>query len=222
MAHAQKPDFVFRRNGRVHLNRQGRRFSRLLCSRGVRISGSNAGYTKFRGSMKGTGYPLHSTVSSSLLLPCVTVCHHISTGLYLQTDTVRATKLWGLWFSLSLFVERLSQNCGIQFITRDRCSGGEHIDCLALHTASYRTVHTGSGNNHLDKLDSTWRQMLTPFASFFLRGFQSVLGVTEVKKKYIFDDAELARITRIVIMSLSKTAATGCAFCAIHLPWLGS
>jgi hypothetical protein len=30
MAHAQKPDFVFRRNGRVHLNRQGRQFSRLL------------------------------------------------------------------------------------------------------------------------------------------------------------------------------------------------
>jgi len=28
-------------------------------SRGVRISGSNAGYTKFRGSVKGTGYPLH-------------------------------------------------------------------------------------------------------------------------------------------------------------------
>jgi len=23
MAHAQKPDFVFRRNGRVHLNRRG-------------------------------------------------------------------------------------------------------------------------------------------------------------------------------------------------------
>ena len=29
-AHAQKPDFVFRRNGRVHLNRQGRQISRLL------------------------------------------------------------------------------------------------------------------------------------------------------------------------------------------------
>jgi len=27
-------------------------------SRGVRISGSNAGYTMFRGSVKGTGYPL--------------------------------------------------------------------------------------------------------------------------------------------------------------------
>jgi len=32
MAHAQKPDFVFRLNGRVHLNRQGRQFSRLLAA----------------------------------------------------------------------------------------------------------------------------------------------------------------------------------------------
>jgi len=30
MAHAQKPDFVFRRNRRVHLNWRGRQFSRLL------------------------------------------------------------------------------------------------------------------------------------------------------------------------------------------------
>jgi hypothetical protein len=51
-------------------------------SRGVRISGSNAGYTMFRGSVKSTDYPLHSPVSPSLPLPCVTVCHHISTGLY--------------------------------------------------------------------------------------------------------------------------------------------
>jgi len=50
-------------------------------SRGVRISGSNAGYTKFRGSVKDTGYPLHSPVSPSLPLPCVTECHHISIGL---------------------------------------------------------------------------------------------------------------------------------------------
>jgi len=32
MAHAQKPDFVFRRNGRIHLNRRGRQFSRLLAA----------------------------------------------------------------------------------------------------------------------------------------------------------------------------------------------
>jgi len=32
MGHAQKPDFVFRRNGRVHLNRRGRQFFRLLAA----------------------------------------------------------------------------------------------------------------------------------------------------------------------------------------------
>jgi hypothetical protein len=48
----------------------------------VRISGSNAGYIMFRGSVKGTGYPRHSPVSPSLSLPSVSVCHRISTGLY--------------------------------------------------------------------------------------------------------------------------------------------
>jgi hypothetical protein len=32
MAHAQKPDFIFRRNGRVHLDRWGRQFNRLLAA----------------------------------------------------------------------------------------------------------------------------------------------------------------------------------------------
>jgi hypothetical protein len=32
MAHAQKPVFVFRPNGRVHLNQRGRQFSRLLAA----------------------------------------------------------------------------------------------------------------------------------------------------------------------------------------------
>jgi hypothetical protein len=72
MAHAQKPDFVFRRNGRVHLNRRGASVQSTNGSRGVRISGSNAGYTMFRGSVKSTGYPLHSPVSPSLPFPCVT------------------------------------------------------------------------------------------------------------------------------------------------------
>jgi hypothetical protein len=53
-------------------------------SRGVLISGSIAGYTMFQGSVKSTGYPLHSPVSPSLPLPRVTVCHHISTGVYPQ------------------------------------------------------------------------------------------------------------------------------------------
>jgi hypothetical protein len=82
MAHARKPDFVFRGNGRVHLNRRGASVQSTTGSRGVRISGSNVGYNMFRGSVKGTGYLLHSPVSPSLSLPCVTVCHHISAGVY--------------------------------------------------------------------------------------------------------------------------------------------
>jgi hypothetical protein len=65
MAHARKPDFVFRQNGRVHLNRWGRQSGRLLATEvcaSALIVGSNAGYTMFRGSEKGTGYPLHLPV----------------------------------------------------------------------------------------------------------------------------------------------------------------
>ena len=56
-------------------------------SRGVRISGSNAGYTMFRGSVKSTGYPLHSPVSLSLPLPsraspCAITFQRDSTGSF--------------------------------------------------------------------------------------------------------------------------------------------
>jgi hypothetical protein len=75
----------------------GTSFQSTTGSRGVRISGSNAVYTMFRGSVKGTGYPLHSPVSFSLPLPCVTVCHHISNGLYLLMmglDTPETYRDW--------------------------------------------------------------------------------------------------------------------------------
>jgi len=61
-------------------------------SRGVRMSGCNAEYTMFRGNVKGTGYPLHWPVSPSLPLPCVTVCHHISTGVYHQCSQPHSTQ----------------------------------------------------------------------------------------------------------------------------------
>jgi hypothetical protein len=85
-------------------------------SRSVRISVSSAGYTMFRGSVKGTGYPLHSPVSLSLPLPCVTVCHHVSTGLYNPSAfallrvppgalvTSRFTRIW----SVPLFADHIT------------------------------------------------------------------------------------------------------------------
>jgi hypothetical protein len=102
MAHAQKPNFVLLRlkcNGtcaetRFRLSAKrtspfqsaGPSVQSTTGSWGMRISGNNAGYTTFRGSVKSTGYTHththHSPVSPSLPLPCVTVCHHVSTGLY--------------------------------------------------------------------------------------------------------------------------------------------
>jgi hypothetical protein len=87
MAHAQKPNFVFRRNGRVHLNRPGRQFSRLLaaevCASAVVMLDTTC--SEVVGRVLATHR--HSPVSPSLPLPCVTVCHHISAGLYFRKDS---------------------------------------------------------------------------------------------------------------------------------------
>jgi len=83
MAHAQKSYFFFRRNGRVHLNQQGCQFSRILAAE-VCASAVVMLDTPSSEVVKGTGYPLLSPVSPSLPLPFVTVCHHVSTGLYHQ------------------------------------------------------------------------------------------------------------------------------------------
>jgi hypothetical protein len=66
----------------------------------VRISGSNAAYTMFRGRVKSSGYPLHSPISPSLHLPCVIVCHHSSTGLLtvLVWETIKHV-FWSFLFS---------------------------------------------------------------------------------------------------------------------------
>jgi hypothetical protein len=82
MAHVQKPDFVFWAKRTIPFKSAGVSVHSTTGSRRVLISGSNVGYTMFRGSVKSTGYPLPSPVFSSLPLPCVIVCHHISTGLY--------------------------------------------------------------------------------------------------------------------------------------------
>jgi len=77
MAHAQKLDFVFRRNGPSPFKSAGSSVQSTTGSRGVRISGSNgsnAGYTMFRGNVKGIlathsirQFPLHFPSRAS---PC--------------------------------------------------------------------------------------------------------------------------------------------------------
>ena len=67
------------------LNRRGASVHSTTGSRAVHISLQGLYCTckpVFCSHVTLTGYPLHSLVSPSFLLPCVTVCHHISTGLY--------------------------------------------------------------------------------------------------------------------------------------------
>jgi hypothetical protein len=85
MAHAQKTRFRLSAKRTSPFKWAGVSVHSTTGSPGVRISGSNAGYAMFRGSVKSTGYPLHSPVSPSLPLPCVTVCHHVSSALYTPT-----------------------------------------------------------------------------------------------------------------------------------------
>ena len=87
-------------------------------SRGVRVNDSNAGYTTFRGSVKSTGYPLHSPVSPFISLP---VCHrvpsHFNWNLLLQSYLFTANCV-GFCAKVTLsriFAENVS--AGINYIT---------------------------------------------------------------------------------------------------------
>jgi hypothetical protein len=104
----------------------GLQFSRLLaaelCASAV-VMFSNAGYTTFRGRVKSTGYPLHSTVSPLLPLPCVTVCHHVSTGLY-RTVCSRVNiveNVWKIPFTPSSKGLQLLYRFSLLRITEQRC-----------------------------------------------------------------------------------------------------
>ena len=81
MAHAQKPDFVFRRNERAHLNRPGgggRQFRRLLaaevCASAVVMLDIPCSEVVRR--------VLATHSIRQFPLQCVTVRHHISTAVY--------------------------------------------------------------------------------------------------------------------------------------------
>ena len=82
MAHAQKPDSVFQRNGRVHLYRRGCQFSRLLAAEVYASAVVMLDRPCSDVQCMSAGYPLHSPLSPSLLLPCFAVCHQIPFPLY--------------------------------------------------------------------------------------------------------------------------------------------
>ena len=79
--------------------------------------------------LRGSGYPLHSPISPSLSHPCVTVCHHISTGLYhlsFSTAVVPPLQLWHLYAPVSI----------LSMGDRILCLGGS-ISCLVAMPLHY-------------------------------------------------------------------------------------
>jgi hypothetical protein len=95
MAHAQKPDFVFRRNGRVHLNRRGRQFSRLLaaevCPSAVILLDTPCSEVVWRvlATHFIRQFPLHFPSRAS---PCAITFQLVSNTWYFSTVTMVARK----------------------------------------------------------------------------------------------------------------------------------
>jgi len=97
-------------------NQQGTSVQSTAGSRSVRISGSNAGYTMFRGSVKCTGYLLHSPVP--LHIPS-------RSSLYAITFQLDSTHRTGGWFGLGTGPDRKSHPTGIR--TPYRPARGESL-----------------------------------------------------------------------------------------------
>ena len=87
-----------------------------------------------RGSVKGTGYPLHSPISTLLPLPCATVCHHIATGLYCWwyefRNKRRTSRCSG---SVNVFTDSDFITWGKQMDAR-RCYDNLSQNVLSIHT----------------------------------------------------------------------------------------
>jgi len=95
MAHTQKPDFVFWRNRWVHLNRQGRQFSRVLaagvCASAVVMLDTPSSEVVWR-------VPATHSIRQfppSLPLPCAIVCQ-------LDSTASRSTSFTIFYFNLPL------------------------------------------------------------------------------------------------------------------------
>ena len=109
MADAQKPEFVFRRNERVHLNRRGRQFSRLLaaelCASAVVMLDTPCSEVVWRvlAAHSIRQFPLHFPSNAS---PCAITFQLESTAAWCTSESVSACycdkpsaelKDWNVW-----------------------------------------------------------------------------------------------------------------------------
>ena len=110
MVHEQKPNFVFRRNGRVHLNRQGRQFSRLLtaevCASAVVMLDTPCSEVVWRvlATHSIRQFPLHFP---SRVSPCAIIFQLESTFalVSMSQHLVQQCKFWKLNGRLNLLIK---------------------------------------------------------------------------------------------------------------------
>ena len=150
MVHGQKPDFTLRWGGGVQSTTGGRAVHISL--QGLYCSCKPV----FCSHVTLTGYPLHSLVSPSLLLPCVTVCHHISNAVYVLW-LMKCCSLRG-WFLAQLFLSSIpsrlldSPPIHVRYFkfaftnTADK-TRTEDIYCWNTHSANANTKHNIHLNN---------------------------------------------------------------------------
>jgi len=119
MAHAQKPNFVFRRNGRVNLNRRGRQFSRLLaadvCASAVVIPDTPRFEVVWRVL---TTHSIRQFLLHSPPSPFVTLYHRISAGIYRALNMTAAVICSGSYSGECL--SGSSSKCHPVFVSRSR------------------------------------------------------------------------------------------------------
>ena len=92
--------------------------------RGVCISGSNAGYTMFRGSVKGTGYPLHSPVSPFSSPP---VRHRVPSHFNWTLQQIQTKQLIAQSILSIKDLRPTAQSNTIRSCTKCRCPHNLHL-----------------------------------------------------------------------------------------------
>ena len=136
MAHAQKPDFVFRRNGRVYLNRQGRQFSRLLaaevCASAVVMLDTPCSEVVWRvlATISIRHFPLHFPSSAS---PCAITYQLDSTTPWLlypwKRDPLRIVQRAGWALGPAYISTENLASTGIRTADRPACSKSQYRNC---------------------------------------------------------------------------------------------
>ena len=174
MAHAQRPDFVFRAKRKSPFKSAGgRQFSRLLaaevCAPAVVMLDTPCSEVVWR------GYPLHSPFSPSLLLPCVIVCHRISTGVYLLSFLLSTCVSWqGIDYKLpeddtivSKHVYLLTPWCrvleklnGLQLVKKFPAFHGTRRFITALKSVRHLSLSCTSPIQSIYPHPTSWRSIL--------------------------------------------------------------